>query len=60
MMGYHNDKDNTLICHKCGGKGHKSTYCQEEKISEEEFKRIQSDNPDSQRLGEKTICFSCH
>lgn len=27
--------DQLIICHRCGEEGHKSTFCQEEKISEE-------------------------
>ena len=37
------------ICHNCGEKGHKSTYCQEPKISEEVLKSIQDMNPESQQ-----------
>lgn len=29
-----------IVCHKCGVEGHKSTYCQEEKLNERELAEI--------------------
>ena len=44
------------ICHNCGKEGHKSTYCQEEKIDRMELAKI------TQNIGighEKVKCFNC-
>jgi len=45
------------VCHNCGKKGHKSTYCQEEKIDRAELAALL----DATQIGgnERVICFSC-
>ena len=45
------------ICYNCGKMGHKSTYCQEDKIDQVELMRI----VDAAQLGgnERVNCFSC-
>mmetsp|Transcript_31695 Transcript_31695/g.30986 ORF Transcript_31695/g.30986 Transcript_31695/m.30986 type:complete len:282 (+) Transcript_31695:6-851(+) len=49
---------NHVICHRCGKEGHKSTYCQEEQVSQEEINEklmmSQSQIPDL-----KVLCFKC-
>lgn len=29
-----------IVCHKCGVEGHKSTYCQEDKLSEDQLQML--------------------
>lgn len=42
------------ICHHCGKEGHKSTYCQEEKIDRAELAKI------TQFIAhDKVVCFNC-
>lgn len=36
-----------IICHRCGVEGHKSSYCQEDKIPEVELNGILAMNPAS-------------
>lgn len=48
-----------IICHRCGEEGHKRTFCQEPKLSEEELNAIKDGNLLYQRtVGNKT-CFLC-
>lgn len=51
--------ESKIICHRCGMDGHKSTYCQEEKISESDLREIQMMNPVSQMQNMRVICFNC-
>lgn len=48
-----------IICHKCGVEGHKSTYCQEEKLSERELSDVFSKNP-TPIWPPSVTCFSCY
>jgi hypothetical protein len=48
-----------IICHRCGEEGHKSTFCQEEKISEEELNAKLSSNPLYLQAIENKTCFLC-
>ena len=44
-----------ITCHKCGVEGHKSTYCQEEKLRDSDMARLMANN---QQFNVVT-CFSC-
>ena len=55
--GYGNQKG--LICHRCGRPGHKSTYCQDDKITDEELNEIIQRNPMSHMNTAQTLCFNC-
>lgn len=37
--------DQNIICYRCAAVGHKSTYCQEEMVSQERIKQIQNEFP---------------
>lgn len=49
-----------IICHRCGVEGHKSSYCQEEKIPDLELNSILAQNPASQIQNFNVTCFSCY
>jgi hypothetical protein len=49
-----------VICHRCGQEGHKSTYCQEPKISQERLNEIRNANPMSQLNNMHVTCFTCN
>jgi len=42
--GYSFQRPDNLVCYQCGGRDHKSTYCQEPHISIEEREQIPRDN----------------
>jgi hypothetical protein len=48
-----------ITCHNCGVEGHKSTYCQEEKLNEVERAKIMLMNPSTQIQNLNVTCFSC-
>lgn len=45
------------ICHNCGKIGHKSTYCQEDKIDRAQL--VQILEASSAGVNERVNCFSC-
>ena len=47
------------ICYNCGQKGHKSTYCQENKIDESVLDKIREDNK-IHGTNDKVMCFHCN
>lgn len=50
---------NRIRCHNCGELGHKSTYCQEEPLSQEEKIRVLADDPDYNKQNMTVLCFKC-
>ena len=52
-------RDLLIICHRCGEEGHKSTFCQEEKISEEKLNEKLNSNPMYLHTIENKTCFLC-
>jgi hypothetical protein len=48
-----------FTCHRCGLLGHKSTFCQEDKISREELENIRRNNPNDAYLSMNAICRRC-
>ena len=56
-MGFFEQK---IICHRCGVEGHKSTYCQEEKLPEDKLSNILATNPGNPMSNRNVTCFSCY
>lgn len=52
--------ENKIICHRCGVEGHKSSYCQEEKIPEGDLESILHQNPTTLYQNFNVTCFSCY
>ena len=46
------------ICHHCGQEGHKSTYCNEDKISPQDLQQILA-NSSNNVFNAKVMCFNC-
>ena len=46
-----------ITCHNCGVEGHKSTYCQEEKLNEVERAKIMLMNPSTQIQNLNVTCI---
>ena len=49
-----------IICHRCGVEGHKSTYCQEEKLPDHLLSDILTRNPGNPMNLSSVTCFSCN
>ena len=52
--------DQNIICYRCAAVGHKSTYCQEEMVSQERIKQIQNEFPGNAQNNMRVVCFSCN
>ena len=51
--------DKSVICFNCGELGHKSTYCQEQKMPQEQISSIVEQNPEISTVILRVICFYC-
>lgn len=50
-----------IICHKCAVEGHKSTYCQEEKISDDQLNAKLTQHSSTNIINTPNVtCFSCY
>lgn len=55
--GFNQMQNNQLIvCFRCGKEGHKSTYCQEEKVP---YEQIFAENPKIMMTQHNVTCFEC-
>jgi len=46
-------------CHRCGDTGHKSTYCQEDQITQDDLNRILAEDDQYNVQNQTVLCFKC-
>jgi hypothetical protein len=60
FKNYGGYQETKIICHRCGVEGHKSTYCQEEKLGDLHLNEILARNPGNPINTLSVTCFSCY
>lgn len=58
-MGIYQKPMTRIRCHNCGEAGHKSTYCQEDPLPEEERNRLLAEDPHYNQQNMTVLCFKC-
>lgn len=58
-MGMFSKNMGRVRCHNCGDLGHKSTFCQEEQLSQEERIKILAQDPGYNTQNMAVLCFKC-
>jgi len=59
-MGPYSKQYNKIRCHNCGEAGHKSTYCQEDPLAEEERNKLLAEDPHYNQQNMTVLCFKCN